>query len=84
MEYVRTMADRFWRNGRLHGEEMMEIIAELKIVEEEKGNGNAESSAHVADHVAVREAITEGLLQHSAQHKAEQNLPTAMQKSIWS
>jgi hypothetical protein len=63
MEYLRTRADRFWRNGRLRQEEMEEIIAELKRVEEEKGNENAESNVRVAEHAAIREAITEGLLQ---------------------
>ncbi len=31
--------------------------------EENKGNGDAENNAHVAEHVAISEAITEGLLQ---------------------
>ncbi len=47
----------------MRGEEMEEIIAELKRAKEEKGNGNVESNARVAEHAAVREAITEGLLQ---------------------
>ena len=63
MEYLRTRADRFRRNGRLRGEEMEEIIAELKRVEEKKGNGDAESNADATEHVDAREAITEDLLQ---------------------
>jgi hypothetical protein len=58
MEYLKTRADRFWRNGRLRGEEMEKITAELKRVEEE-----VESNARTAEHAAIRGAITEGLLQ---------------------
>jgi hypothetical protein len=63
MDYLGKRADRFRRNGRLHGEEMEEIIAELKGAEEERDDGNAESNACAAEHAAVQEAITEGLLQ---------------------
>jgi hypothetical protein len=63
MEYLRSRADRIWRNRRLRREEMEEIIVELKRSEEEKGNGDVESNAHAAENAAVREAITEGLLQ---------------------
>jgi hypothetical protein len=63
MEYLGKRVDRFRRNGRLQGEEMKEIIAELKGAEEERDNGNAESNARAAEHAAVQEAITKGLLQ---------------------
>jgi hypothetical protein len=63
MEYLRTRADRFQRNRRLHGEEMEEIIVELKRAEGEKGNGDVQNNVCAAEHVVVREAITEGLLQ---------------------
>ncbi len=46
------------------GEEMEEIIAELKEgTEERKDKSRPESNVHMAEHVAVREAIMEGLLQ---------------------
>ncbi len=48
MEYLGKRADRFRRNGRLHGEEMEKIIAELKGAKEERDDGNAESNAHAA------------------------------------
>jgi hypothetical protein len=54
MEYLRKRADRFWRSGRLRGEKIEEIIVELNRVEEEKGNGEAESNAPAAEHVTVR------------------------------
>jgi hypothetical protein len=63
MEYLGKRADRFWRNARLRGEEMEEIIAELKRVEEERGNWDIESNKCAAEHAAVREAIAKGLLQ---------------------
>jgi hypothetical protein len=63
MEYLRAKADRYWRNRRLHEEEMEEITVELKRAEEEKGNGDVESNVHAVENAAVREAITEGLLQ---------------------
>ncbi len=40
MEYLGKRADRIWRNRRLPGEEMEEIIVELKRVEEESGDGD--------------------------------------------
>jgi hypothetical protein len=63
MEYLGKRADRFWRNGWLHGEETEEVIMELKGVEEERGDGGIENNTRVAEHATVREAITKGLLQ---------------------
>ncbi len=42
---------------------MKVIIAQLKIAEEEKSNGDIESNAHAEEHAAVRKAITKGMLQ---------------------
>jgi hypothetical protein len=64
MTYLEKRADRFRRNGRWRGEEMEEIIAELKeATKERKDEGRSESNARMAEHAAVREAIMEGLLQ---------------------
>ncbi len=64
MTYLEKRADRFRKNGRWCGEEMEEIIAELKEgTEERKEEGRSESNARMAEHVAVREAIIEGLMQ---------------------
>ncbi len=64
MTYLEKWADRFRRNGRWRGEEMEEIIAELKEgMEERKDEGRSESNERMTEHVAVREAIMEGLLQ---------------------
>ncbi len=64
MTYLEKRVDKFRRNGRWHGEEMEEIIAEVKEgTEERKDKGRSESDAHMAEHAAVWEAIMEGLLQ---------------------
>jgi hypothetical protein len=64
MTYLEKRADRFRRNGRWRGEEMKEIIAELKEgMEERKDKGRSESNVRVAEHAAVQEAVMEGLLQ---------------------
>ena len=63
MEYLGKRAERFRRNWRLHGEEMEDIIAELKGAEEMRGDGDTESNARMAEHAAVQEAITKRLLQ---------------------
>ncbi len=63
MTYLERV-DRFRRNGRWRGEEMEEIIAELKEgTEERKDKGRSESNACMVEHAAVREAIMKGLLQ---------------------
>ncbi len=56
---------------------MKVIIAELKIAEEEKSNGDIESNARAAEHAAVREAITKGLLQPHG------SLPSTKQDGIF-
>jgi hypothetical protein len=63
MEYLGKRTERFRRNWRLHGEEMEDIIAELKGAEEMRGDGDTESNARATEHAAVQDAITEGLLQ---------------------
>ncbi len=77
MEYLRTRADRFWKDGRLRREEMEEIIVELKRAEEEKGNKDVESCCRKRGNYRRSVATT----RHPAQQKAGWNLPTAMQKS---
>ena len=54
MEYLGRRAERFRRNGRLQGEEMEEIISELKGAEEGFTSRNKEDGACVAEHVAVQ------------------------------
>jgi hypothetical protein len=66
MEYLRTRADRFWRNGRLHREEMEEIIAKLKRAEEERGDGDIESNVRMAEyapHVTLPNTKRNGIFQ---------------------
>jgi hypothetical protein len=75
MTYLEKRADRFRRNGRWHGEEMEEIVTELKEgTEERKDEGRSESNAHMAEHTAVQEAIMEGFLQlHGTQPNTKQD-----------
>jgi hypothetical protein len=64
MTYLEKRVGRFRRNRRWCGEEMEEIIAELKEgMEERKDEGRSESNARMVEHAAVREGIMEGLLQ---------------------
>jgi hypothetical protein len=49
MEYLEKRAERFRRNGQLHGEEMEDIIAEQKEAEEMRGDGDAESNARATE-----------------------------------
>ena len=74
MEYLGKRAERFRRNWRLHGEEMEDIIMELKGAEEMRGDGDPESNACATEHAAVQEAINEGLLQpHSTLPNTKQD-----------
>ncbi len=53
MEYLGKRAERFRRNRWLHGEDMDDIIAELKGAEEERDDGDTENNARAAEHAAV-------------------------------
>jgi hypothetical protein len=63
MEYLGKRAERFQKNGRLQGEEMEDIISELKGAEGGDMTREMEDSPRVAERTAVHETITEGLLQ---------------------
>jgi hypothetical protein len=63
MDYFGRRAKRFRKNGRSQGEEMEDIISELKGAEGGDVTRKMEDSARVAERTAVHEAITEGLLQ---------------------
>jgi hypothetical protein len=64
MEQLRIRAERFRKQGRLHEEDLEQIIREMKEEGYHKdGEGSNEGSATDNEHKRVMEAVEEGLLQ---------------------